>query len=95
MHEYQWGVYVNVYNNQNTGNTLSRYRGADYVLLATHIVSQPDSPVTQPIADGVRVDVWSSAGGEYWTNPRTATLVVDTQADTLTLTGRIPGISSS
>ena len=93
--EYGWRVYVDVDNNPQTGSGLSQYKGAEYTLAALHFVSQPDSPVSQPIADGVQKNVWryeSSTG--HWLSISKATLIVDPAADTMTLTGTIPGINA-
>jgi hypothetical protein len=93
--EYGWGVYVDVDNNPQTGASSSPYEGAEYRSSAMHFVFQPDSPVTQPIADGVQVNIWrfDPLENAWWTLSR-ATLTIDPQLDTMTLTGNIPGINS-
>jgi len=93
--EYGWRVYVDVDNNPQTGSSSGQFKGAEYTVAALHFVSQPDSPVTQPIADGVQKNVWryDSTSG-HWLTISQATLNVDPAADTMTLIGTIPGINS-
>ena len=93
--EYGWGVYVDVDNDTQTGVSSGQYEGAEYRLSAMHFISLPDSPITQPIANGVQVNIWRFDPTEnaWWTISK-ATLTVDPQLDTMTLTGNIPGINS-
>ena len=91
--EYFWIVYVDVDNDPQTGS--DDFEGAEYLLGAMYFVSQPDSPTVQPIEDKVQVYIleYNPANG-YWYSLPAGTLDVDTQSDTMTLYGDIPGISS-
>jgi hypothetical protein len=86
--EYAWGVYIDADADPATGNPA----GAEYALTARHTVYMADLPVELPIADGVQtsVEVWEDDG---WRFLGRATLAVDAAADTLTLTGDMPGLS--
>ena len=89
--EYEWSVYVDVDNNPQTGSG----NGTEYSLSAMHFVFQPDSPTAMPIGNGVQVNTWrhDSTSGS-WHYLAQATLTVDSQSDTMILTGNIPGIKS-
>lgn len=92
--EYSWGVYVDVDNNPQTGCPSGEGTGGEFFLAVMHFVGQPDSPVIKPIPDGVQVNVWQyyNPTTSSWRSISYATLDVDAQSDTMTLTGNIPGI---
>ena len=93
--EYQWTVYVDIDNNQETGSGYDRYKGAEYSLGAMHFVSSPDSPISRPIPNGVQVNTWRyDPDTNSWKYLEFATIEVDADKDTMTLTGQIPGITS-
>lgn len=86
--EYRWAVYIGC----NTG---------DYILVAHHF-KQPGSTETEmPIQDGVECSVEKVNEGSfkenYWNSIQidVANLIVDTQNNTLTLSGQIPGLDSN
>jgi hypothetical protein len=84
--EYGWEVDVDLDNDPQTQ--------AEYELSASHWVFRPDSPVSRPIADGVQKNVWRYDPACSCSRVvGSATLSVDPQSDTMTLTGNIPGIS--
>ena len=92
--EYEWSVYVDVDNDPQTGSPWTDDKGAEYALSAMHFVYTPNSPVSKPIPQGVQVNTWryDSSG---WSYLAAATLTADSQSDTMTLVGNIPGITST
>lgn len=95
--EYVWAVGIDVDNNPLTGSPgFFLGKGAEYMLSAIHGVVTPNNPISLPIADGVDVyvDRYNSSNGRF-EHYADATIVVDDQGNTLTLTGDIPGISGS
>lgn len=93
--EYEWGVYVDLDNNSQTGST-SNIQGAEYSLSAMHFVFMPNSPTSLPISDGVQKNVWQfDPSDNSWWSIATASLTVDPLSDTITLSGTIPGITVS
>lgn len=94
--EYGWSVHVDVDNNPATGYPNYPYKGAEIMISADHFVSNPNTPVLLPIANGVQTNTWiynSSIGG--WSFGTWATLVVDPQANTMRMTGTIPGLTAN
>jgi hypothetical protein len=88
--EYSWKVDVDLDNNAQTGNS----QGMEYRLSATHFVFEPDATVTEPIEREVQVNTWIYEGESYKYYEK-ATIEVDAQADTITLRGTIPGITTA
>ena len=90
--EYGWIIQIDVDNNLATG----RFLGIDYELAA--LAFNPPSYVdkvenhVQPIENGVQVDTWVIAD-ENATRFEDASIIVDAQSNTITLSGTIPGIS--
>ncbi len=88
--EYAWKVSIDVDNNPETG-----FGGLDYDLSASHLVfsSESDRDITAPIGSKVQVDTWEwlESSASYL---EPASMEVSPQADTITLSGEIPGITS-
>ena len=91
--EYMWQASIDVDNDLETG-----HGGFDYALSASQFAFSPDSDRRIPAAqlgNNVQVDTWESdvsADGSYRLLGR-ATIEVSTQANTITLSGEIPGIT--
>ena len=93
--EYQWSVHVDVDNNPQTGCPWENQEGAEYVLGAMNFVFSPDTPVTQPIPYGVQVNTWEyDPEDDRMSYLDNASIEVDAESDTMTLTGDIPGITT-
>jgi hypothetical protein len=93
--EYEWSVYVDVDNNPKTGCPWDQYRGAEYSLSAMNFVFSPETPVTRPIPYGVQVNTWEYDSEDDLMNYlENAGIEVDAESDTMTLTGRIPEITT-
>lgn len=88
--EYGWAVDVDRDSNIGTGCPFEHCLGADYEINAAHFVFTPDSPVSQPIADGLRADVWFFGSRGYWEYYGPASFTLDTTIDVLTMTGEFP-----
>lgn len=86
--EYGWGVDIDVDNNSTTGNSA----GFDYELSHTVYVFNPDSPVTAPIGNRGQVNIWESETG---LNIEDAQMNVNIPEKTITLFGRIPGLTET
>jgi len=89
--EYAWVVVVDVDNDRETGSG-----GFEYQMLASYSVppSEAESNVKAPIANEVEVSVWSLEPGSA-VPAADAALEVSPDEDTLTLSGRIPGITTA
>jgi len=89
--EYAWVVVVDVDNDQETGSG-----GFEYQMLASYSVppSEAESNVKAPIANQLEVSVWSLEPGSA-VPAADAALEVSPEEDTLTLSGRIPGITTA
>lgn len=94
--EYMWEIWVDVDDNTQTGCTWPGLEGAEYAITAAHFVFTPDSPVTQPIEEGVETIVyqWNPVSGSmrYLSD---AIISVNANNEVMTLTGNIPGILST
>ena len=88
--EYSWGVAVDVDNNLENGDG-----GFDYLLSAYHVVPLTDKGGNSevPIGDKAEASIWTMEPGSFMTL-EDASLEVSTEANTVTLTGDIPGITS-
>lgn len=91
--EYMWKVCIDTDNDKNTGASLGWLAGADYCLWAAHFKSS-DAPKTMPIEQGVQVSV-SELKGEAETKVSDGTIQVDTEGNTIRLSGKISGVTSS
>jgi len=91
--EYKWLICVDTDNNKNTGSAFGFSAGSDYCLIATHIKSS-HNPRSMPIEQGVQVSVRKLSGVEE-KNISSGTINVDTVGNTLSFSGKIPGITSS
>jgi len=93
--EYSWAVYVDIDDNPQTGSPREERKGAEYELTAFHSVVTPDSPVDLAIEVGVKVYICQyNPTDEHFHCSVNGTISVDSQLDTITLTGNIPGINS-
>lgn len=92
--EYAWSIFIDVDNNPNTGYPYSDRRGTEYQLAAMHFVYPDDvgSSEILSIPDGVQVNTWEYTGSS-WRYLESASLQVNAASETLSLTGRIPGIA--
>jgi len=97
--EYSWEVLVDVDNNPQTGDQFGIYRGTEYFVAAMHFVFTPNASTALPIPNGVQVNVWqfdpSPGCSSCYRSVSGASLAVDSQADTLSLSGTIPGIQAN
>ena len=92
--EYMWDIWVDVDDNTQTGCTWPGLEGAEYAIWAVHDVWTPDSPVTQPIQDGVQTSVFQyDPVNDSMSYLSDAIISVDADNEVMTLTGNIPGIS--
>ncbi len=90
--EYEWLVIIDVDGDPATGDP-NYFRGGEYLMSAMHIVQTPNSPVTLPISNGAeKQKVWKLRSGGGYEEYAAATLTVDPSADTMALSGNIPGI---
>ena len=91
--EYEWEVAIDADNDRSTGPG-----GFDYLLTAYHIVrlshKGADADTTAPIADMAEASVWEPHFGGSTSTFTAADLVVSAEADTITIIGVIPGITS-
>lgn len=89
--EYSWEICVDTDNDKNTGDSMGDMKGSDYCLEATSFKFE-DSPNTVPIEQGVQVSVWELTGqGGSLVSP--GRIDVDTEKDTIKLSGKISGIA--
>ena len=88
--EYSWEALINVDNDSENGDG-----GYDYLLSAYHIVRLADKGNNSevPIADQVETSIWTMEPGRIMAL-EDASLEVSAEADTITLTGTVPGITS-
>jgi len=91
--EYMWQICVDTDNNKDTGISFGFSAGSDYCLSATHIKSS-HNPRTMPIEQGVQVSIWKWSA-EQEKNIASGSINVDTTGNTLSFSGKIPGITSS
>ena len=89
--EYKWEVSIDVDNDQETG-----FGGFEYTLSALYFVplSSIGANTTVPIGDKVPANVWSVAADGSTKTIKDAIIEVSVDADTITLTGDVPGITA-
>ena len=89
--EYEWEVSIDADNDRRTGPG-----GFDYLLSAYHVVLQSErrSDLPAPIEEVAKASVWETHGGGVTSVFAYASLAVSAEADTITLVGVIPGITS-
>ena len=89
--EYEWEVAIDADNDRSTG-----VGGFDYLLTAYHIalLSQKRADTTAPIVDMVEASVWETHSDGSTSTFEDADLAVSAEADTITIVGVIPGITS-
>ena len=93
--EYGWEVYVNIDNDLSTGSPTYSSRGTDIILASSHFVSTPNSPANLPIANGLQTNTWVYKPAiSGWTFGTWGTVVVDPAANTIRITGAIPGLNA-
>ncbi|MCB0211055.1 MAG: protein kinase [Anaerolineae bacterium] len=89
--EYEWAVYIDADADQATGIL---YRGIDYILSAEEIVFDATlAPYDLPIIDGVQAKL-TACEDNGACNTVDATLTVEPEANRLTLTAVVPGLTS-
>ena len=88
--EYRWQVAIDVDNNRETGDG-----GFDYLLSAYHIIdlSEGNNELTAPIGEIVEASTWEVHPMSF-SSIEDASVEISTEADTITLTGQIPDITS-
>ena len=88
--EYSWEAVIDVDNNMENGDG-----GFDYLLSAYHVVPLTDKGGNSefPIGDKAEASIWTMEPGSIMTL-EDASLEVSAEANTVTLTGDIPGITS-
>ena len=89
--EYEWEVAIDADNDRSTGSG-----GFEYLLTAYHIalLSQKRADTTAPIAEMVKASVWETRSDGSTSTFAAADLAVSAEADTITIVGVIPGITS-
>ena len=89
--EYEWKVAIDADNDRSTGPG-----GFDYLLTAYHIalLSQKRVDTTAPIREMVEASVWETRSDGSTSTFADAVLAVSVEADTITVVGVIPGITS-
>ena len=89
--EYEWEVAIDADNDRSTGSG-----GFEYLLTAYHIalLSQKRADTTAPIAEMVKASVWETRSDGSTSTFAAADLAVSAEADTITIVGDIPGITS-
>lgn len=89
--EYEWEVAIDVDNDRSTG-----FGGYDVLLTAYHIVraSEEQRNRTAPIGEILRAGVWEIDDDGSTSVFASARLETSPEADTVTLAGAIPGITS-
>jgi WD40 repeat protein len=95
--EYSWVVYVDVDDDPSTGyQEVAELRGADYYMGARHIYFEGDEAnFTAPIEDMLNVFLYrSNADTRSHERLDPPTLHVDPEADTITLSGTLPGLNA-
>ena len=92
MMEYRWAVHIDVDNDRNTGFG----GGFEYLLSAYHIafLSESGGNHVAPVSDGLGSDVWR-VGSRSFTAFGESSYIASAEADTVTLSGTIPGISAA
>ncbi len=95
--EYAWSVYIDVDNDQQTGNNLDIFEGIDYTLSVMHFVGtdNADSNLEKNLQMELQCNIYKERdeGGFTWLEQ--ASLTVNTDDNTLELSGIIPGITSN
>ena len=89
--EYEWEVAIDADNDRSTGSG-----GFDYLLTAYHIalLSHKQADTAAPIVDMVEASVWETHSDGSTSTFEDADLAVSAEADTITIVGVIPGITS-
>ena len=89
--EYEWEVAIDADNDRSTGSG-----GFEYLLTAYHIalLSQKRADTSAPIAEMVKASVWETRSDGSTSTFAAADLAVSAEADTITIVGDIPGITS-
>ena len=89
--EYEWEVAIDADNDRSTGPG-----GFDYLLTAYHIalLSHKQADTNAPIVEMVEASVWETHSDGSTSTFVDADLAVSAEADTITIVGVIPGITS-
>ena len=89
--EYEWEVAIDADNDRSTGPG-----GFDYLLTAYHIalLSHKQADTNAPIVEMVEASVWETRSDGSTSTFAAADLAVSAEADTITIVGVIPGITS-
>ena len=89
--EYEWEVAIDADNDRSTGPG-----GFDYLLTAYHIalLSHKQADTNAPIVEMVEASVWETHSDGSTSTFVDADLAVSAEADTITIVGDIPGITS-
>ena len=93
MMEYRWAVHIDVDNDRNTGFG----GGFEYLLSAYHIafLSESGENHVAPVSYGLRSDVWRIGTRRFAAFGESSSYIASAEADTVTLSGTIPGISAA
>ena len=88
--EYSWQVAIDVDNDRETGD-----RGFEYLLSAYHItdLSEGKDELFSPIGENVEASTWEVHPMSF-SSIEEASVEISAEADTITITGQIPGITS-
>ncbi len=86
--EYKWEVSIDVDNDPETG-----LLGAEYSLAASHFTQSSSNGVHLPIREAVQADSWQMDADGTGTQLSSIGIYVSSEENTITLIGRIPGIT--
>ncbi|MCX6054401.1 MAG: hypothetical protein NTZ74_05710 [Chloroflexi bacterium] len=94
--EYKWEVYIDTDNDLNTGFNFEGHQrsGTDYSLTAWNIIGPQEQKGSFPIEEVVHADVNLLSGNISYSVSQ-GNIEVDPEANTITLTGTIPGVTTN
>ncbi|MCX6056081.1 MAG: hypothetical protein NTZ74_14430 [Chloroflexi bacterium] len=93
--EYAWQVFINTDNDLNTGYVAGvPWVGLDYSLSAISFIGPQINKGSFPIEKGVQVNVWLLSGNTSTTSTQ-ENINVDPEANTITISGTIPGVTAN
>ena len=92
--EYAWQVSIDIDNDQKTGEKYFAI-GSEYSLSISYFADTSNPNLLAAIEDEVQANVWEfDPSDDGWSVIGPATIYIDPEADTISLTGEIPGLTS-